>query len=215
LTIYFISGLAADRQMFRKLQLPDAFRIVHLAWQEPERGETMLEYCQRFVAFIDRAEPFALVGLSYGGMIAVELSRMVQPRHTIILSSCGSSLELPPFLRMAGALALHKIFNVRFLKIPSPYAYWLFDTKTEEEKELLRDILKSASVPYLRWAVRCILKWKRKEKPEGIYHIHGSKDRVLPVRYTKPDAVVEGGGHFMVFGMAETVSSLLRDRLCL
>jgi hypothetical protein len=46
-----------------------------------------------------------------------------------------------------------------------------------------------------------------------LYHIHGEKDKILPIRYTKPDVVVKNGSHFMVWTKAGEVSRLLVEAL--
>lgn len=82
---------------------------------------------------------------------------------------------------------------------------------TPEERRLLRQILEDTSPGFLKWAIGVILKWGRMEKPTEIIHIHGSVDRVLPVKYVKADTVIPGGGHLMVYTMAKEVSQALAD----
>jgi hypothetical protein len=48
-----------------------------------------------------------------------------------------------------------------------------------------------------------------KQRPAGIFHIHGDCDKILPIQYTKPNAVVRNGSHFMVWTKAREVSRLL------
>ena len=41
-------------------------------------------------------------------------------------------------------------------------------------------------------------------------HIHGSSDRLLPIRVVQPTAVVPGGGHFINVTHAEQVNVCVR-----
>ena len=44
-------------------------------------------------------------------------------------------------------------------------------------------------------------------------HIHGSADRILPIKYAKANIVIENGGHFMTLNKAKEVSEILREEL--
>ena len=54
----------------------------------------------------------------------------------------------------------------------------------------------AADANVFKWSLSQLLNWK--SQPEvscPVLHLHGDRDFVLPVRYTKPDATVTGGGH--------------------
>ena len=46
-----------------------------------------------------------------------------------------------------------------------------------------------------------------------VYHIHGGRDRTLPVGNCRPDVVVPGGGHLLPFTHPEEVNAFLRLRM--
>lgn len=213
LTVYFISGLGADRRIFQKLILPAAFRVIHLDWIVPVKGESIYQYSQRISANIDHSEDFAIVGLSFGGMIATELSQIVKPKRVIILSSAGSRTEIPWYFRLAGTLRLDVLLHPSLLKSPGPFSHWMLGANSREERLLLRQILKDTSPAFLKWAIRAILTWNRTSKPSEIVHIHGAKDRLLPVRFVNPDMVVPNGQHLMTFTLAATISKLLAEKI--
>lgn len=83
--IYAISGLGADERAFQFLEFP--YEVVHVKWITPEGDESMSSYAKRLCAQVDTSEPFALVGLSFGGMLATEMCKFIKPVHTILLSS--------------------------------------------------------------------------------------------------------------------------------
>lgn len=213
MTAYFISGLGADKRIFQKLQLPAEISVVHLDWIEPIQGETMLEYCRRFASGIDTSEGFVLVGLSFGGMIATELSQVLHPRQTIIISSAGSRRELPWYFGLARVLRLDALVSSSRIKKPNVLTNWILGAKTKEERLLLAQILKDTSPSFLKWAIRSILGWNREEKPAGVFQIHGSRDKLLPARYVKADINIPGGEHLMVYSLGGKISELLADRL--
>jgi esterase/lipase len=53
------------------------------------------DYAKRFSHAIKEDEEFVLIGLSFGGMLASELAKIVSPKKLIIISSLSSYRELP------------------------------------------------------------------------------------------------------------------------
>ncbi|HEY4797950.1 MAG TPA: alpha/beta hydrolase, partial [Bacteroidia bacterium] len=94
-----------------------------------------------------------------------------------------------------------------------PFTDWSFGLKTPAEKQLLRQIISSSSPEFLKWAIHEIVCWKNTERPKTIFHVHGSMDRIFPIEYVRPDAVIPGGGHFMIFSHADVISKMLKDKL--
>jgi len=207
--VYFISGLGVDRRVFQKLQLPAHYHLHYLDWITPLPQEAMSHYAQRLAQAINQLQPFALIGLSFGGMIATEITALLHPAKTIIISSASNKYELPPYFRMIGLTGLHQIVPISFLKKPNPLFHWLFGIVTQEEKVLFRNIIKDADNKVLQWSINAVLRWPRKERPPGIVHIHGTADHILPIQFAKPDIVVPGGRHFMVYSMPEKLSQLI------
>src|SRR5690606_31739054 len=97
--VYFISGLAADRRIFKNIRLPAGCEIRHLDWIPPLEAESLEAYAIRLGERIDRSRPFALLGMSMGGMVAAILARHFTPVLTVIISSAPAPRFLPPYFR--------------------------------------------------------------------------------------------------------------------
>ena len=213
--VYFISGLAADHQVFKYIQLPEGMEPVHLHWIKPLPGESLADYAVRLSEKIDIAEPFALVGLSFGGMLATEIAKRTHPQHTILVSSVPAANHLPGYFRAAAVLRLHKLVPVGFLKFAAK-SKRLFTNETNEDKKLLREIIQNSDPVFIRWAMGAILQWKNQEgvTSNGSFtHIHGTKDLVLPSRYTKPTHRINGAGHLMIMTRHKAVNEILLEVL--
>ena len=214
MNVYFISGLGADRRAFERIKLPDNYTIHHLDWITPVIGESLNKYAKRLAAGIDTSRPFSIVGLSMGGMIASAMTQFLEPHKTILISSVGCNAEFPPLLRFARATRVYKlipgfVFRHPYLRI----AQWMFGTKTKNEKMLMRYFISRLDPDFMKWAIGAILKWEDCERPKSIFHIHGSTDKMLPAKYTKPDVVIKNGSHFMVWTRAGEVSRILAQAL--
>jgi pimeloyl-ACP methyl ester carboxylesterase len=210
--VYFVSGLAADGRVFKNIQLPEHCEPVFLEWIDPLKNESLKNYALRLSEGIDVNEPFAIIGLSMGGMITSEIARQHQPAFTILISSVSSSKQLPFYFKAAGALRIHKMIPVSLVKSAAKYKR-LFTTETDEDKEILRNIIHDSDSKFIYWAMDAILKWKSKETLSSYIHIHGSKDEVLPIRFTNPTHIISKGGHLMVMNRAGEINAILREVL--
>jgi pimeloyl-ACP methyl ester carboxylesterase len=65
---------------------------------------------------------------------------------------------------------------------------------------------------FLQWASWAVLRWQpsRGARRVRVLQIHGDADRTLPIRYTRPDWVVVGGGHLLPLTHAHAVNDFLR-----
>ncbi|WP_316825338.1 alpha/beta hydrolase [Pedobacter miscanthi] len=210
---YFISGLGADKRIFSKLKLDERTNIIHVDWIAPGKNESLAAYAERLSKVIDLSQPFALVGVSFGGMIAIEIAKILTPVITIIISSTMVSDHLPAPYRFAGRLGILKFIPAKLLKSSNKLTqHYYFGTKLNSEKILLSKIIKDTDPYFLKWAIGSILSWKNKTIPERIYHIHGSNDKILYSKIAKPDFVIHKGTHFMVYQNAKEISGII-DKL--
>lgn len=210
--VYFISGLGADKRAFYKIQLPRHFEAVYLDWIKPLPKESFAAYAKRFSKLINPSEEFVLIGLSFGGMLASELAKILDPKKLIIISSLSCYKELPWYFKLAGKLAIHKILTPAFYKKATLLNRFM-GAGDKEMKAIVYHYVKNADPEYIRWALNVILHWLHKERLPGLIHIHGSKDHLLPCRYVKADYIVPGGGHLMVMNKAGEVNKILQQVL--
>src|SRR5688572_16012836 len=199
LHLYFISGLGADRKAFERIRLPAKYALHYLDWIKPGKRETLDDYARRMAATIDTSQPYALVGLSMGGMIATAMTQFLHPQKTILISSVGCANEFPPLLKFAHYTKAYKLIPSFALRKANVIGYWMFGAKTKNEKALLDYLVSTSDPSFIKWAIGAIVNWKARERPQNIIHIHGDRDRILPIGYTKPDVVIEQGSHFMVW----------------
>lgn len=210
--VYFISGLGADRRVFKNIQLPSPYQPVYLDWIPPLKNETLAQYALRLAQKIDTSEKFSLIGLSLGGMMAVEIASHLQPAHTILISSISSSGHLPKYYRLLGKLQLHKFLPVSIVKQTSLIKRF-FSAKTTEDKKMLESMIRNMDVPFMRWALGAVLNWQFTTPPQNTFHIHGSYDEILPLRFTRPTHIIRKAGHLMILNRAAEINKILAEIL--
>jgi pimeloyl-ACP methyl ester carboxylesterase len=210
--VYFISGLAADGRVFRHIQLPADHEAVYLNWLRPDKDESLTNYAGRMSGQIDTTEPFYILGLSLGGMIAAEIVRLYPQGRLILVASIPHAGHLPVYYRWMQRVRLQKLVPVRAIKT-GVYLRRYFTTESKEDKEMLRQMIRDADPYFIRWSLTAVLEWQRYEPPQDLIHIHGTNDIVLPVRYTRPTHIIPGGSHLMIFDRARDINEVLSEIL--
>lgn len=212
LKAYFISGMAADERVFKYVRLPEGYEIVHLTWITPQKDESLPSYALRMAERIDTSQPFILVGLSFGGMLITEIAKRFPPVKTILIASIPLSTHLPGYFRVAAILRLHKVIPIGLVKTAARLKRFITNEKSEDKK-LLWEIIRSSDPAFIRWSMEAILKWKNEEMPQPVLHIHGTRDEILPARYTKPTHIIPKAGHLMVMTRPDEVNTILYNAL--
>ncbi|HEY9737139.1 MAG TPA: alpha/beta hydrolase [Trichocoleus sp.] len=207
--IYFVSGLGADARVFQMLKF-EGYRPVHIRWLEPEPGESVAAYARRLTAQIKTDKPI-IVGLSFGGIIAIEIAKQIPVEKVVLLSSVKDLYEVPPYFRVFRWFPIHRIFPFKSLLWALYwFAYWIFGVDSLEERKLLKTILLETDPHFLKWALHRVVLWNNEEIPENLSHIHGRCDRIFPALFVEPDFMVKQGSHLMVINHAAEISDLLQ-----
>ena len=210
--VYFISGLGSDRSMFKYIRLPEGYTEEHLDWISPEKNESLQNYAARLSSSIDLSSPFIIVGLSLGGMLAVEISKQFSPVKTILISSIPCRDHLPVYFKIIGKLSIHKMVPVSVIKRVALMKR-KFTSERSADKKLLSDAIRNSDPVFIKWGMNAVLNWTNKLPPQNYIHIHGSRDEVLPIMFTKPTHIIKGGSHLMVFTKARQLNSIIAEVL--
>ena len=212
-TLYYISGLGADDRVFKFLQLQDV-NEKFIRWIKPDEQESLSDYCKRLTSQIDPADGIVLIGISFGGIVAQEISKHIRVDKVIIISSIKGPTELDWKLTLVRCLRLHFLAPSRFLKWSNLItADYFFGTQSKAESDLLKQIIKDTDRSFIRWAITAIMRWDNSPLEKNLVHIHGSNDRIFPIGQIRNPIVVDGGGHFMIVNRAKEISELLQREI--
>ena len=207
-TLYLFSGLGADARVFQKLKF-DNCNPVFISWLPPLKREGLSHYAGRLLSQLTAPNP-VLIGLSFGGLVAVEVAQQIATEKVILINSAQTRSELPPYFRALGKTKLHRVLPAGLAKKPNLLKNWAFGVTSAQTKTLLAQILHDTDPLFLRWAANALLNWKNDKPLSNGVHIHGTADRLLPIRFVKADYEIEGGGHLMPLDRAEELSALLQ-----
>jgi hypothetical protein len=205
--IYLIPGLGVDQRLFMNLDLP-GHEVQYLHWIAPEKNESLQQYALRLAKQIDASQPFALGGVSYGGMCAVEIAKVLKPQKLILISSAKGYGELPWTIKLWRYFPLHRLFGDKFYITMGLFFHRLFGIKGREQKKLFGEMLRSMPRGYFMPACNNIINW-RNRSCEDVLHVHGTGDLILPIWNVKNPVRIEGGSHVMVLNNAKEVSEAI------
>jgi pimeloyl-ACP methyl ester carboxylesterase len=173
--IYIFSGLGADERVFQRLDF-SGFSTTFIKWTAPNDSETIEHYATRFLAQITSKKP-TLIGLSFGGLIAVEVAKQIDTQKVILIASAKTKNEIPFYFRIAGKLKLHKLLPKRILKCSNFITNWFFGTNSTIDNQLLKQILNDTDPTFLKWAIDKVVNWTNQTQ---IRTLTQTRDNLLP-----------------------------------
>jgi len=191
-------GLAASSAIFERIALPEAtFEILLLDWEIPLANETLTDYAKRITIKITHKNP-VLIGVSFGGILVQEMTKYIEVRKIIIISSVKSNLEFPLRMKMAKSTKAYKLIPLNLLLNIENLVKFSFGKKINQRIELYEKFLSVRDKHYLDWAIEQVILWDRTVVDEKVIHIHGDADDVFPIKYITNCIVVKGGTHIMI-----------------
>ena len=109
--VYLMPGMAANPKIFEFIKLRSNFTVHHLEWRMPCKNELMSEYAFRISRLI-KGNNIVLIGVSFGGIIVQEISKIIKCKKVIIISSVKSNKELPLMMQIGKKTKAYKFFNI-------------------------------------------------------------------------------------------------------
>lgn len=201
--IFVFSGLGADERIFQNFQLP-GYELCFVKWIRPLANESIHNYAKRISEQINMHKPI-LLGVSFGGMMAIEVAKQIETDKVILISTAKTRKELPFYYRFFSIVQLHKLVPRKLLKTANPFTNWFFGVAIKPEKELLRQILDDTDGIFLKWAIDKIVNWQNTLSLPNTLHVHGTSDKLLPIRFLRPDIKIINAGHLMVLNCSPEI----------
>jgi pimeloyl-ACP methyl ester carboxylesterase len=205
--VYFLSGLGADKRAFSTLDLSFC-EPIFIDWIKPLPHETLGHYATRLRGQMPEEHP-VVVGVSFGGMLACEMAKADRLMKVIIIASNKSANEFPYYLRIGKYFPVYKWLPEKLIK-SGRGLNWMLGLKDKAHRQLVADIAADMDPAFLKWAIDAILHWQERDVPANVTHIHGTADKLLPLRYVKADYQIQGGTHLISINKPKEISSLLQ-----
>ncbi|OGX85583.1 alpha/beta hydrolase [Hymenobacter glacialis] len=205
---YLIPGLGADERVFQFLRLRGEVHVLH--WLPPQTPrEPLLHYAARLAAAVPVAQACWLVGVSFGGVLALEVAQLRPLARVVLVSSFAGPAELPWVADLARATGLHHLLPPQLLPRLPRVAQWFFGVKNGSEYQLLRQILQDTDPGFTRWAIAQLVQWPGRTQAAAV-RIHGTSDRLLPKGAARSQYRLPGG-HLIIVSRAAEISRILNQ----
>ena len=210
LPLYVLSGIGGDERLFDAQRAIREIRPIN--WIQPASlRETLPQYAARLARELNIRKPFDVGGSSFGGMVALELARLLSPQRVFLFGSCRSSRSIATSLRILRFVA--PAVPNRLLHPPRPLeplvARW-FGARSQAETELFVEMLAATPPAFVRWASAAVFSWDGvAQLPMPVHHIHGGRDLLIPVHRVTPDRVVADAGHLLPLTHAAAVNEFI------
>ena len=205
--IYCISGIGADERIFSNLSVP-GYEVHAIPWLPLNKRDSLTDYARRISEKIPGEYPIIL-GLSFGGMLAVEIGKLRLTKKIFLVSSAKTSSELPIISRVPNANVLIELMPESLFKSHGEFGVVLAGAQNKQEREFLATMMDDVGPAFVKWALKAVVKWNNKAYPKNVVHIHGTADKVIPISGVRPDYKIEGGTHIMVDNRAEEIGKIV------
>lgn len=214
--LYFVPGLAANTKIFEHLSLPQEKVELHfLDWILPLSIDEPIEsYAQRMCSNIKHPTPI-LIGVSFGGVMVQEMSKLISCKKVIIISSIKSRKELPNRLKLAQKTKVYKLLPTKIIENIEEYEHYFLGSYLKKRAELYKLYLSVRDANYLQWAIHNVLNWQQEKTLQHVIHIHGTKDEIFPIKHIKNTIEIPNGTHIMILNKAKTISKVLEKECVL
>jgi pimeloyl-ACP methyl ester carboxylesterase len=208
--IYLIPGLGADTRIYNNIDLPADNDVIPINWIDPDKTDTLSSYAQKLIYQYHISNNSILIGNSLGGMIAVEMTKLIPVNKVILISSIKTSSESPWYFGLFRAIPVNRLIPGKLVTSLGFLIKPALGHISDADAWLFNDMLKKTSPKFIKWAMQAVLHWDNENIPTGLYHITGNKDRVFPYKNIKNAQIVKGGTHIMIYDMAKEINKLLK-----
>ena len=207
--IFLIPGLGADTRVYNNIDLNN-HEVICVDWIEPHPTDTLITYSQKLIYQYNITPKSVLIGNSMGGMIAIEIAKIIPIDKTILISSIRTIDEAPGYFSLFRAIPFYKLIPGKMLTKMEFLIKPFFGHMKPEDNWLFVDMLKKSSPVFLKWAMDAVLHWRNQIVPGNVYQVSGDKDLVFPYKKLKSAEIVKGGTHIMIFEKAKKVNKILK-----
>ncbi|MBK7957316.1 MAG: alpha/beta hydrolase [Bacteroidetes bacterium] len=209
--VYLLKGVGSTDEVFKFLQFDESFKPIIVQWVKPNQQESVSEYAKRLLPQISDPEPI-FIGLSFGGIIAHELSEHFEKAYVILISSVKNKSEMP-LSHLGKYKYLLKLFSTKHLKRYEFIQNLALRAYAPAHRPVVESMIKNLDTEFNDWAIESAIHWNKTTSPKHVIHIHGTDDILFPISKITNPIKVQGGSHFMIVEKSEQVSNHIKYAL--
>lgn len=198
--VILIPGMGADHRLFDGVVLAGHV-VLRTNWISHCDDEDLSTYASRFAKHYGIGSADILIGVSMGGIIAGAIAQKVLPQRLILISSCTDICQLSPLIAALSPIGLFSPFEMARL---------LPRVLMPAHRKLALVMFEDQNMAFIRWACGAVMGWTGAPRLRGTVTIHGTSDRVFPIRrQPQVDVTIQDGGHLMVMDRATEIEAAI------
>lgn len=210
--LYLLPGLGVDHRLFHRLKIPNNVQAHYWNWEAPNSQESLEDYSKRYADKIIPQLPSIILGVSFGGIVAQEISKLIAIEKVLLISSIKHRKEIPWYFSLGQTFPVYSWVAPQQIKwIGASMQRALGDRG--EGALLFESMLANTPDEFMPWAIHQLIHWKQEQPPEHVVHYHGTNDHVLPAKFISDYIPIEGGTHAMIMVKAAKMNAILEKEL--
>ena len=210
--VFLIPGLGADYRAYQNIDL-SGYDTVNISWIDPAKEDTLASYAQKLVDHYKIGDGSIVIGNSLGGMLTMEIAKKVKLNKAILISSIKTVKEAPASHKLYRALPLYKLLPAKLYTSTGFLVRFVMGKISKKNSALFIDMLRKTPPKFAKWAIGAIMHWDNETIPDNVYHIHGDKDQIFPIKRIKDATIVKGGTHIMIMARPKDINQWLKKIL--
>jgi pimeloyl-ACP methyl ester carboxylesterase len=198
--IVLLPGMIADETLYARVRAVRPLTLV--PWPSPQRGWSMADCARAIIARDAITADDVVGGISLGGMMALEIARVVRVRRVALISSCRRLEHISrALISLAAAQPWLPARALRDAPLPQ---------LARADRARLQAIAARMDPQLLRWSCQALRAWRGDAGVAcPISQLHGANDLLIAARRVRPDVLVRGAGHFLCLTHPHRVAAFL------
>lgn len=197
-----LPGMGADSNMYPQSQYGHLAGVKFVDWPPYQGEKTIQAVARRIIDEYHITGDVVIGGSSLGGMVAVEIAKMVALKTVILIGSTTHPNALNPVLmKMSGFAHLAHVDHLQ----------WLAGKINRSGRNLFLSMFQRTNGEFMKAMAQAICTWRGIDGYRcRVCHIHGAKDRViLPPPW--PATIVPSAGHLLPMTHGDLVARFIEQ----
>lgn len=196
---FLLPGMGATSAMYNALRHYLDFQINFLNWPTYEGEITYAEIAQRIIGENRIENGDIIEGSSLGGIVSLEIAKIIQPKAVILIGSATDSREIQSLVAALSKFAeLTPLSFIQFVAGKHP--------------SLISKMFAEADTAFIRAMCSHLRDWPGGELyAKNAYRLHGENDHVIPCPSGSSLTVLRGAGHLLAITHAKETASFIKN----
>ncbi len=200
-----LPGLGADSTMFPRSGYMSLSEVSFVDWPCYKGEQTIVEVARSVIANYDVTGNDLIGGASLGGMVAVEIAKILKLKRVFLIGSATTPNTVNSVLRKLSSFA--DITPIHLLQVVAG--------KINSRGRIdLFTMFQGADKIFIKAMCKAIFEWEGiADCTSEIFHIHGADDKVI-FPPENEGLILENAGHLISMTHSEQVCDFIKENVC-